>query len=61
MWVLAAEGRTVQRRSVRKGRFSGVSIEVPEGLHAGDRVVTRGSAYLADGMQVRAKPVEELR
>jgi multidrug efflux pump subunit AcrA (membrane-fusion protein) len=55
VWVLATDGRTVQRRSVRNGPLSGASIEVPEGLQAGDRVVTRGGAYLGDGMQVRTE------
>ena len=53
--MLATDGRTVQRRSVRNGPLSGASIEVPEGLQAGDRVVTRGGAYLGDGMQVRTE------
>jgi len=53
VWVLAADGLTVQGRAVRTGRFSGGSVEIPEGLQAGDRVVTRGGAFLDDGMQVR--------
>jgi multidrug efflux pump subunit AcrA (membrane-fusion protein) len=59
VWVLAADGHSVERRNIRKGRFSGASLEIPEGLQAGDRVVTRGSAYLADGMQVRVTPVQD--
>jgi len=59
VWVLAADGYTVERRNIRKGRASGASIEIPEGLQAGDRVVTHGSAYLADGMQVEITPVQD--
>lgn len=59
VWVLAAEGHNVERRSVRMGRLGGASVAIPEGLQAGDRVVTRGSAYLADGMQVRATPAQD--
>lgn len=58
VWVLAANGQAVERRGVRKGRLGGASIEIREGLGAGDRVVTHGSAYLADGMRVRATLVQ---
>jgi RND family efflux transporter MFP subunit len=59
VWVLAPDGRAVERRSIRKGPISGATIAIPEGLQAGDRVVTRGSAYLADGTQVRVMPAQD--
>jgi RND family efflux transporter MFP subunit len=59
VWVLAAESDSVERRSVRLGRLGGASVEIPQGLQAGDRLVTHGSAYLADGMQVRVTPEQD--
>jgi RND family efflux transporter MFP subunit len=55
VWLLGPDSRTVQRRSVRMGRLSGRSIEVPDGLRSGDHVIIRGGAYLADGVQVRTR------
>ena len=55
VWLLASDGRTVQRRSVRMGRLSGSSVEVPDGLQSGDHVIIQGGAYLADGAQVRTR------
>jgi len=55
VWVLAPDGHTVLSRAVRKGRLSGRSIEVAEGLAAGDHVITLGGAYLAEGMPVRTR------
>ena len=55
VWALDSGDLTVQRRMVRKGRLSGGKIEILEGLQAGDRVVTLGGAYLADGMTVRTR------
>ena len=59
VWILTADGQAVERRSIRKGRLSGASVEIREGLQAGDRVVIRGGAYLADGMRVQAKLVQD--
>lgn len=55
VWVLDSQGNTVTRRMVRKGQLSGSAIQVREGLQAGDRVVTSGSAYLAEGATVRTR------
>lgn len=55
VWVLDPERRTVQRRPVRIGGLTGRSIQVLEGLSEGDRIVTAGAAYLAEGEQVRAR------
>jgi RND family efflux transporter MFP subunit len=53
VWVLDPQGSTVTRRMVRKGQLSGSTIQVLDGLQAGDRVVTSGSTYLAEGAMVR--------
>lgn len=55
VWVLDPARNTVARRPVRKGQLSGSSIQVLDGLQPGDRVVTSGSAYLADGAMVRTR------
>ncbi|MCG5501312.1 efflux RND transporter periplasmic adaptor subunit [Ectothiorhodospira lacustris] len=55
VWLLDPEQSTVQRRSVRIGGLSGRTVQVLEGLSEGDRVVTAGAAYLADGEQVRMR------
>jgi len=55
VWVLDSGGLTVQRRLVRKGPLSGGKIVILDGLQAGERVVTLGGAYLADGMTVRTR------
>jgi membrane fusion protein, multidrug efflux system len=55
VWVLDSEQSTVQRRPVRIGSLSGRSIQVLEGLSEGDRVITAGAAYLADGERVRTR------
>lgn len=53
VWILSADRLTVERRPVRKGELTGRQVEILDGLHPGDRVVTLGGAYLADGMTVR--------
>jgi membrane fusion protein, multidrug efflux system len=55
VWLLDPERSTVQRRPVRIGGLSGRTVQVLEGLSEGDRVVTAGAAYLADGEQVRTR------
>jgi RND family efflux transporter MFP subunit len=55
VWVLDPKESTVQRRPVRIGTLSGRSIQVLEGLSEGDRVITAGAAYLADGELVRTR------
>ncbi|QTF92273.1 efflux RND transporter periplasmic adaptor subunit [Halomonas sp. BM-2019] len=53
VWLLDSTGQTVQQRLVLNGQLSGQQIEILEGLQTGDRVVTLGGAYLAEGMTVR--------
>jgi RND family efflux transporter MFP subunit len=43
----------VERRRVDLGRIDGERIEVRAGLKAGERVVSRGGAFLSDGDRVR--------
>ncbi len=43
----------VERRRIELGRIDGNRIEVRAGVVAGERVVSRGGAFLADGDQVR--------
>lgn len=43
----------VERRRVELGRIDGERIEVRSGLQAGERVVSRGGAFLSDGDLVR--------
>ena len=47
------EARRVERRRVELGRIDGERIEVRSGLQAGERVVSRGGAFLSDGDLVR--------
>ena len=43
----------IERRRIELGRIDGNRIEVRAGVVAGERVVSRGGAFLADGDQVR--------
>jgi len=47
------EGDRVERRVVKLGSFRDASIEIVEGLAAGDVVITRGHSDLVDGAVVR--------
>lgn len=49
-----AEGKA-QRVMVRIGQRRGASVEIVEGLKAGDEVVTAGQLKLRDGMPVKAQ------
>jgi RND family efflux transporter MFP subunit len=53
-WVFVVEGGTARRRPLRTGAVSGESVEVLEGLRAGEVVVTRGGFNLREGDKVRA-------
>lgn len=46
-------GNRVERRRVELGRIDGERIEVRAGLQSGERVVSRGGAFLSDGDLVR--------
>jgi len=50
------EGNRAERTVIETGAHHGQEIEVTKGLAAGDRVVLRGHATLADGMTVSPRP-----
>ena len=53
-YVFTLKGKDrVERRRVELGRIDGERIEVRSGLQAGERVVSRGGAFLSDGDLVR--------
>ncbi len=51
--VFIVTGEFAERRTVRTGQTTADSVEVVEGLAAGDRVVTRGGFNLRPGDRVR--------
>ena len=51
--VFVVTGETAERRSVRTGQTTADSVEVVEGLAAGDRVVTRGGFNLRPGDRIQ--------
>jgi RND family efflux transporter MFP subunit len=51
-WLIGPD-MTVQRRPVKLGAISSSSIEILEGLAAGDRIAVAGVSMLRDGMKVR--------
>lgn len=53
VYVLDAEGSVAHLRQVTVGPIVGDRVIVVAGLSAGDRVITDGSAWLADGKPVR--------
>ncbi len=52
--VFVVETGTARRRTVQTGAAAGESVEVVQGLVAGQEVVTRGGFNLRDGDKVRA-------
>jgi RND family efflux transporter MFP subunit len=56
VWVVDERTGQVSARPVTLGRMSGASIEVFEGINPGERVVTAGTGYLGEGMQVELLP-----
>lgn len=52
IWVVDEKTMTVHAKPVKLGTMRGGSIEVLEGLQGGERVVTAGAAYMAEGMKV---------
>ena len=56
VYALAADGRTARRVPVRVGAIRGGRVAVSEGLDGVARVVTRGAAYLGDGVPVEVVP-----
>ncbi len=58
VWVVDDDD-TVHAKKVKLGEMRGARIEVLEGVKDGMRVVTAGTAYLAEGMKVRLMPEKE--
>lgn len=56
VWVVDTQKMSVQPRDVEVGAMQGGSIEIREGLAAGDRVVVAGAPFLTDGMPVTLMP-----
>ncbi len=51
--VYVAEGQTARRREVKLGFMKGVSVQVLEGLGAGDKLIVSGHRYVGPGQKVR--------
>ncbi len=56
VWTVDEDAMTVSPRTVKVGRLVGTDAEVLEGLEVGERVVTAGTPFLVDGMQVLLMP-----
>jgi RND family efflux transporter MFP subunit len=59
IWVVDESTMTVQVRQVETGALQGDRIEVLSGLRPGERIVTAGAAFLAEGMPVTLLPQTE--
>ncbi|MCP3867269.1 MAG: efflux RND transporter periplasmic adaptor subunit [Gammaproteobacteria bacterium] len=60
VWVVDEGTMSVKSRPVEIGKMRGAEIEVKEGIKPGERVVTAGTPYLAEGMKVKLmEPREE--
>lgn len=49
------DSETARQQSVELGKINGNSVEVPEGLVAGDRLIVRGQHRILDGDPVRER------
>ena len=56
VWTVDEASMTVSPRPVKVGRLVGHGIEVTEGLEPGARIVTAGTPFLVEGMQVTLMP-----
>jgi len=56
VFVVSADGRAAERRTVKLGRRSGGQIEVLSGLDEGERVVTSSYASFGDARRLRIEP-----
>ncbi|HBV99118.1 MAG: hypothetical protein JL50_07345 [Peptococcaceae bacterium BICA1-7] len=54
-YVLVVENGEARRRSVQVGRILEDSIEILEGLQAGEQVISAGIAYIVEGEKIVAK------
>ncbi|MEW8424220.1 MAG: efflux RND transporter periplasmic adaptor subunit [Candidatus Thiodiazotropha sp.] len=58
-WVIDQQSMTVKSRKVKIGRLLGSRIEILEGLKPGERIVTAGTPFLLEDMEVRLLPERE--
>jgi multidrug efflux system membrane fusion protein len=56
VYLLAADGKTVERRPVRIGFLAGDRVAIAGGLDSNAKVVTHGAAYVRDGAAVQVVP-----
>jgi RND family efflux transporter MFP subunit len=56
VWIVDEESMTVSPKPVKIGRLLRGSAEVLEGLQPGERIVTAGTPFLVEGMQVLLMP-----
>jgi len=56
VWIVDEESMTVSPKPVKIGRLLSASAEVMEGLEPGERIVTAGTPFLVEGMQVLLMP-----
>ncbi len=59
VWVVQKDSMQVTKRAIKIAQDIGETIQVLEGLDAGDKIVSAGVSYLSEGMTVRpwsAKP-----
>jgi membrane fusion protein (multidrug efflux system) len=55
-YVYVVDGTVVAKREVRLGRREPGSVEITEGIVAGDRVVIEGAIKLRDGATIKELP-----
>ena len=60
-YVFVVENGKAARRTVRVGNETDSSLEIAEGLKAGDLLIAEQSIELADGVPIRAAPEETRR
>ena len=50
--VFVAQGDKAEKRTVRTGQANGITVEIVDGLKAGEQVVTRGGFQLREGDRI---------
>lgn len=55
VFLVGQDGRSYTRRPVKLGRRSADRVEILEGLHPGDRIVTRGALLLLNALSGNTK------
>ncbi|MEW8026557.1 MAG: efflux RND transporter periplasmic adaptor subunit [Candidatus Thiodiazotropha sp.] len=58
-WVIDEQSMTVKSRKVKIGQLLGSRIEVLEGLKPGERIVSAGTPFLLEDMEIRLLPDRE--